>query len=211
MKTMIALVVVHFVLCSAGNGAAPPPRSTSYYVKSHAQELEGRLHRIRISIVRPGRVERPNQWFNVYTEGTEGSAGGWIEVLTDEPERFMSRYGYQLRWNAGLAIQSKRLRGVIRISESGVVYLDATVATVNVAGDDTDVESDDAEVEPPEIVRDDQRVRTWTSTDGRTIDAEFLSANTVMVKIRRTSDDRVFEFELAKLSQADRDWVAANR
>ncbi|MND06452.1 hypothetical protein D3C83_278310 [compost metagenome] len=58
---------------------------------------------------------------------------------------------------------------------------------------------------------DRRKIRTWTALDGRTIEAEFLSANTVTVKIRRTSDGQVFEYELAKLCPSDREWVAGQR
>ena len=48
--------------------------------------------------------------------------------------------------------------------------------------------------------------RTWTSTEGRTIEAEFISADANNVKIRR-SDGRTFDFPIIRLSQADQDFV----
>ncbi|HEY8932403.1 MAG TPA: hypothetical protein VIM44_03715 [Rariglobus sp.] len=49
-------------------------------------------------------------------------------------------------------------------------------------------------------------LRTWTSQDGRTMKAEFLSATANDVTVRR-DDGRVFTIALAKLSSADADWV----
>lgn len=48
--------------------------------------------------------------------------------------------------------------------------------------------------------------RTWTDTQGRTIDAELVTASGSAVTIRR-SDGRVFDLPLAELSPADRDYV----
>jgi acetyl esterase/lipase len=50
--------------------------------------------------------------------------------------------------------------------------------------------------------------RTWTSSDGRTIEAEFVSATDADVTIRRGSDGRTFTIALEKLSEADREEVA---
>lgn len=55
-----------------------------------------------------------------------------------------------------------------------------------------------------------QEVRTWTTADGgRTIEAEFVSSSEGKVKIRRKADRKVFELSLDAVSEADRDWVAA--
>ena len=48
--------------------------------------------------------------------------------------------------------------------------------------------------------------RTWTSTDGVRIDAEFVSADDKGVTIRR-NDGRRFTVSMEKLSQEDKDWV----
>lgn len=50
-------------------------------------------------------------------------------------------------------------------------------------------------------------IRIWTSMDGRTTLGEFLSSTATHVKFRRVSDGSVFEYELAKLSLEDREWV----
>jgi len=50
--------------------------------------------------------------------------------------------------------------------------------------------------------------RTWTSTDGNTIEAELISATDKDVTIRRT-DGRRFTLPLENISEADREWVAA--
>jgi len=49
--------------------------------------------------------------------------------------------------------------------------------------------------------------RTWTDTQGRTIEAEFVKASVSTVTIRR-ADGQVFELPLASLSSTDRDYVA---
>ncbi|MEM7143650.1 MAG: LamG-like jellyroll fold domain-containing protein [Verrucomicrobiota bacterium] len=51
--------------------------------------------------------------------------------------------------------------------------------------------------------------RTWTSTDGKTMEAELVSSTDTEVTIRRSSDGRRFTFPLDRLSQTDRDWVSA--
>ena len=52
--------------------------------------------------------------------------------------------------------------------------------------------------------------RTFTDSQGREIVAELMSYDGATIKVRRT-DGRVFSFEKSLLSQADRDFVDANR
>jgi hypothetical protein len=49
--------------------------------------------------------------------------------------------------------------------------------------------------------------RTWTNLKGRKIQADFISVADGKVKIRRTSDGKVFDVPLANLSDADRQFV----
>jgi predicted peptidase len=51
-------------------------------------------------------------------------------------------------------------------------------------------------------------VRTWTSSDGRTLEAEFVTATQRNVTLRRKSDGRRFVLALDKISEDDRKWVA---
>ena len=51
-------------------------------------------------------------------------------------------------------------------------------------------------------------VRTWTSTDGRTLEAEFITANERNVTLRRKLDRKRFTLSLDKISESDRKWVA---
>ncbi|EIP97221.1 hypothetical protein OpiT1DRAFT_01653 [Opitutaceae bacterium TAV1] len=51
--------------------------------------------------------------------------------------------------------------------------------------------------------------RTWTDTQGRTVEAEFVSATQSTVTIRRDDDGRTFDLPLDRLSETDRAWVAA--
>lgn len=51
-----------------------------------------------------------------------------------------------------------------------------------------------------------QALRTWTSNDGRTIEARMLSANAAQVTIQR-ADGMQFTLPLDRLSQTDKDWV----
>ena len=50
-------------------------------------------------------------------------------------------------------------------------------------------------------------VRTWTSIDGRTLEAEFITANERNVTLRRKSDRKRFTLSLDKISEGDRKWV----
>ena len=53
-------------------------------------------------------------------------------------------------------------------------------------------------------------MREWTSTEGNTLEAEFLGSAADSVTIRRI-DGRRFTFSLERLSAADREWVAEKR
>jgi predicted peptidase len=50
-------------------------------------------------------------------------------------------------------------------------------------------------------------VRTWTAADGRTLEAEFVSANERSVTLRRKTDRKRFTLPLDKISEADRNWI----
>ena len=50
--------------------------------------------------------------------------------------------------------------------------------------------------------------RTWTATDGRTLEADFVSAAADGVVVK-TSDGKTRTLPLAALSPADREWIAA--
>ena len=49
--------------------------------------------------------------------------------------------------------------------------------------------------------------RAWTSTDGRTLEAEFVSATVTHVTVRRKADGRRFTLPLDKISAEDQAWV----
>jgi hypothetical protein len=49
--------------------------------------------------------------------------------------------------------------------------------------------------------------RPWTNSNGKTIEADFVSADEEVVQLRIRG--KVTSYPLEKLSQADRDWVAA--
>ncbi len=51
--------------------------------------------------------------------------------------------------------------------------------------------------------------RTWKSTDGNSVEAEFVSASATHVTIKRNADGRRFTLPFEKLSQDDRDWIAS--
>ena len=51
--------------------------------------------------------------------------------------------------------------------------------------------------------------RTWTSSDGKKLEAEFLSATEENVTIRRKTDGKRFTLPLERLSEADREYVKA--
>jgi predicted peptidase len=52
--------------------------------------------------------------------------------------------------------------------------------------------------------------RTWTSTDGKAIEAEFVSATEKEVTIER-ADGKTFTLPLTRLSDDDRAWIAENK
>ncbi len=58
------------------------------------------------------------------------------------------------------------------------------------------------------VLADASLARTWTSTDGRTLDAVFVEADAESVTIKRTSDGMTFTLQLDKISDADREFVS---
>lgn len=52
--------------------------------------------------------------------------------------------------------------------------------------------------------------RTWTSTDGNTVDAEFISATETHVTIQREADRKRFTLPIEKLSTEDQAWIKSN-
>ena len=53
--------------------------------------------------------------------------------------------------------------------------------------------------------------REWVSTDGNSLEADFVSATETSVTILRTLDGKEFSLPLERLSEADRKWVAENK
>jgi hypothetical protein len=51
--------------------------------------------------------------------------------------------------------------------------------------------------------------RTWTDTQGRALEADFVSATATEVTVRRAADARTFTLPLTTLSAADRDFISA--
>jgi hypothetical protein len=59
----------------------------------------------------------------------------------------------------------------------------------------------------PASIPTDSPLRTWTSRDGRTTQAEYVYATASAVTIKRT-DGRVFTIPIANLADADATWIA---
>lgn len=51
------------------------------------------------------------------------------------------------------------------------------------------------------------RARTWTSSDGRALDAEFVSVSGNTVTLKRAGDGKSFTLPLEKLSAPDQEWI----
>jgi len=49
--------------------------------------------------------------------------------------------------------------------------------------------------------------REWTAADGRKLEADFVSANSEAVTVKRAADGRTFTLPLIGISEADRAWV----
>lgn len=52
--------------------------------------------------------------------------------------------------------------------------------------------------------------RTWTSTQGQELEAEFVSTDGTSVVLRRTTDKQEFTLALSRLSAADQTWIKEN-
>jgi len=50
--------------------------------------------------------------------------------------------------------------------------------------------------------------RTWTDTQGRTLEADYVSANAAEVTLRRSADARTFVLPLTTLSATDREFIS---
>ena len=61
------------------------------------------------------------------------------------------------------------------------------------------------------LAEDDGSIRTWTDVNGRTVDAEFLWVDESGVVLRKRNSDKTYTVPLAKLSDADRRWLAQRR
>jgi hypothetical protein len=57
------------------------------------------------------------------------------------------------------------------------------------------------------VLDEDAGARTWTSVDGRKVEAEFIDADSEKVKLLRDADGQRFALELDKISGSDRKWV----
>ncbi len=53
--------------------------------------------------------------------------------------------------------------------------------------------------------------RTWTSADGRTLEADFVGVSGEQVTLRRASDQKTFTLKLSSLSEDDRKFVAEQK
>ena len=49
--------------------------------------------------------------------------------------------------------------------------------------------------------------RTWTSSNGRKLEADFVSSSGGTVTLKRTKDRQTFELPLVKLSAEDQQWI----
>lgn len=189
-----AALVAALALCVVSESPARgPSRETADWIAVHAPELEGRHHSVQVAGVTPGAIRGNYQWFSVFTYGHDGTNGSWIEALVprSEADWFISNFGTLVPEYVSKNTRTRRLDGTVRLID-GTPYLE--------------IGSSAAEQRPPMTV---SRARTWTSIDGRTIEAEMLRGTASDVTIRRTSDGQVFTISLDKLSQADRDYVLA--
>jgi hypothetical protein len=156
---------------------------------------------VQVASVSIGSTYQGYRIFSVHTYGDD-HWGGTLAVLVPQAQAnsFAARYGTEIRWQRGfegIRVATKRLDGyVFRLEDQPWLCLDPPPAPFG---------------KTPAVETSSGTIRTWTSADGRTVEAEFLSATSTHVTIRRTSDGQVFTFELAKLSQADRDFVEAKR
>lgn len=50
--------------------------------------------------------------------------------------------------------------------------------------------------------------RTWTATDGRSLEADFVSATGTEVTLKRTSDGKVFTLPISRLSDEDQKFIS---
>ncbi len=51
------------------------------------------------------------------------------------------------------------------------------------------------------------QARTWTSSDGRSLEAEFVAKSGNTVTLKRANDGKSFTLPLDKLSDADQEWI----
>lgn len=171
-------------------------RATADWIRSQGTALNGEQHSIQIAYVKPLDATKGFTLVSAWTFDND-SAGGWIDllILTGDVDSFVRRYGTGVRL-ATYGIVTKRFDGIVNADEDGVQLVDLTAWAVIKA----------RVASPPTAAT---KIRTWTAADGRTMEAEYLSHNSVTVRIRRISDGQVFTYPIEQLSQADREWLAA--
>jgi hypothetical protein len=171
---------------------------TADWARANLARLEGTSVTLQVSSCEPGRVSGDEQEFTLRTYSKDGF-GGQIQAIVpvDKAAALFERLGSVSedrfnRWHREWRVKTKAVSGILRQTSSGVAFLDLRP--------------------PPKHTQSAEasgKIRTWTDDQGRTVEAEYLSANAVSVRIRRVSDGRVFTFELAKLSAEDQAWVAS--
>lgn len=197
-KTFLSLALLA-ALTSPGLLAAPKVY-TAEWLNLHAPEMEGRSHTVNIACVEFLRRENDVVWFRALT--SDGETGtGWVDigVRADRADIIQARYG---AWS-----DFKKARGYPQRGFTGIVRYSSQSQTVAL------IESDLAQPAPaptPEKPAS-PTSRTWTSADGRTVEATLIHATDTEITIVRTSDNAQFRLAIDKLSQADQDYVATWR
>ena len=191
MRTLLlALVLSSSVVCAA----KPLSSYTGEWILLKAPSVQGREHAVRVAGVTFAHRVGDRVEFDAPTYD-DGEWGGWVRLVVPETraKETQRRFGSLLKRN-GDSVRTRRFDGIVHVDhETSTVYL--------------------VDREAWESMQADLRaalgtgVRTWTSAEGATIQAELVRATGETVTIRRHPDRTEFTIPLTRLAKDDQDYV----
>lgn len=198
---LLLFVVLQLAFPPADLHADAPPNYTAEWVRLEAPKLNGKVHVIRIARVDFARRGNGIAYFDALTCDTDGDHMSWIRIAVREDQATVvqSRYGSDSDWKSSGS-------RVLRNFEGVVVWLQADDYVMLVEKEIYESIKNAHEINSTQTAAEEGR--TWTSSDGRMIQAKLVSATDKNVTIKRLPDGTVFTIDLSKLSEEDRDFVA---
>lgn len=189
MKTPapLAAIAIFAAALLSGNplGAArEPSRQSADFIRLHIDDLLGKKHVVKIVGVKFDDTADGIAWFDAFTFANDGSNGSWIRIAVpkDRADSFRRYYGTGIPEYVGDSTPNKSLEAIVLVDNRGPFLEVGDAFAVG--------------------------YRSWTSADGKTIQAQLLRKSGDEITIRRKSDGQIFSLPIEKLSAADREYLA---